>query len=48
MTKYEKISTARSGLSASRYVDYVFFGSDIFRGSGYGKGHPLNILGSGL
>ena len=43
MTKNEKISTARSGLSASGCVDYVFFGSDIFRGSVYGEGHPLNI-----
>ena len=43
MTKNEKISTATSGLSASGCVDYLFFGSDIFLGSVYGKGHPLNI-----
>lgn len=30
-------------LSASKRGEFVFFGSDIFRGSVYGKGHPLNI-----
>lgn len=30
-------------LSASRRANCIFFGSDIFRGSVYGRGHPLNI-----
>ena len=30
-------------LSAAERNDIVFLGSDIFRGSVYGKGHPLNI-----